>query len=79
MPHSVSTLTPLDPSPGYGPAVASGISSPDAVLVPLAVPDAAPEEDVPDEVVLVNLAVGVVVVRHVVVLRRSSSDLQAPP
>ena len=26
MPLSVSTLTPLEPSPGYGPAVSSGIS-----------------------------------------------------
>lgn len=26
MPLAVSTLTPLDPSPGYGPAVSSGIS-----------------------------------------------------
>ena len=36
-PHCVSTLAPFDPSPGYGPAVSSGVSVsvplPDAVVV----------------------------------------------
>src|SRR5687767_9922852 len=42
MPDSSSTSGPFEPSPGYGPAVSSGISSEGRPLV--AVP--APEEDV---------------------------------
>jgi hypothetical protein len=33
MPLSVSTFTPFEPSPGYGPAVSSGISVPAAAAV----------------------------------------------
>src|SRR3954471_13069842 len=44
MPLSVSTLTPLEPSPGYGPLVSSGISSgDDGVPLALDVPAAALE------------------------------------
>ncbi|WP_249266469.1 MULTISPECIES: hypothetical protein [unclassified Pseudonocardia] len=42
-PDSVSTFAPLEPSPGYGPAVSSGISP---VLVVLAV-DAPDDPDAP--------------------------------
>jgi len=34
MPGWVNTLGPLEPSPGYGPAVSSGISSQVEVVVP---------------------------------------------
>jgi hypothetical protein len=44
MPVSVSTLTPLEPSPGYGPAVSSGISVP----VDVTVSDSAPVEPPPE-------------------------------
>jgi len=45
MPVSVRTLTPLEPSPGYGPAVSSGISVP---VDDVTVSDSAPVESAPD-------------------------------
>src|SRR5918995_1406822 len=45
MPVSVRTLTPLEPSPGYGPAVSSGISVP---VDDVTVSDSAPVEPAPD-------------------------------
>src|SRR3954447_8851625 len=44
MPLSVSTSGPLEPSPGYGPAVSSGIS-PEAVVVPEDDEDAADDDE----------------------------------
>ena len=53
---SVSTFGPLDPSPGYGPAVSSGIGSHDALVA--LVPDVLPASAV-DAVVAVVPAVDV--------------------
>jgi len=41
MPESVSTFGPFDPSPGYGPAVSSGISPGDAAALGGELPQAA--------------------------------------